>query len=138
MPALPAEVVAASTLTIRQLDEGTHARLRERAAKNGRSVEAEVRALLDAAVGRPEANLLLSLHAAWHRQGVSTWTSWLARTCPKRSICPDLRTTTPPYPLFLATIRCTRPLRPRALHGWEGYYRQEIRHLLTSLESQEH
>ena len=34
------------TLTIRQLNERTHARLRERAASHGRSVEAEVRAIL--------------------------------------------------------------------------------------------
>jgi len=51
------------TLTIRQLDERTHARLRGRAAEHGRSVEAEVRAILDAAVNLPEQNLLLSLHA---------------------------------------------------------------------------
>lgn len=52
------------TLTIRHVDERTHARLRVRAATNGRSVEAEVRAILDAAVNRPEQNLLLSLHDA--------------------------------------------------------------------------
>lgn len=52
------------TLTIRQLDERTHARLRGRAAEHGRSVEAEVRAILDAAVNLPEQNLLLSLHAS--------------------------------------------------------------------------
>jgi plasmid stability protein len=51
------------TLTIRQLDERTHARLRGRAAELGRSVEAEVRAILDAAVNLPERNFLLSLHA---------------------------------------------------------------------------
>mgnify|MGYP003376914030 CR=1 FL=1 len=51
------------SLTIRQLDERTHARLRGRAAKNGRSVEAEVRAILDATVDVPEANFLLTLHA---------------------------------------------------------------------------
>ena len=50
-----------STLTIRQLDERTHARLRGRAAEHGRSVEAEVRASLDAAVNVPERNFLLSL-----------------------------------------------------------------------------
>ena len=50
-----------STLTIRQLDERTHARLRGRAAEHGRSVEAEVRAILDAAVNVPERNFLLSL-----------------------------------------------------------------------------
>jgi len=58
-----------STLTIRQLDEHTHARLRGRAAKHGRSVEAEVRAILDAAVNIPERNLLLSLHAAMAQAG---------------------------------------------------------------------
>lgn len=52
-----------SILTIRQLDERTHARLRGRAAEHGRWVEAEVRAILDAPVNRPERNLLLSLHA---------------------------------------------------------------------------
>ena len=52
------------TLTIRQLDERTHARLRGRAAEHGRSVEAEVRAILDAAVNLPEQNFLLSLHAS--------------------------------------------------------------------------
>lgn len=50
-----------STLTIRQLDELTHARLRRRAAEHRRSVEAEVRAILAAAVDVPEQNLLLTL-----------------------------------------------------------------------------
>jgi plasmid stability protein len=50
-------------LTIRQLDERTHARLRGRAAEHGRSVKAEVRAILDAAVNLSEQNFLLSLHA---------------------------------------------------------------------------
>lgn len=54
-----------STLTIRQLNEHTHARLRGRAAKHGRSVEAEVRAILDAAVDLPEENILLALHATF-------------------------------------------------------------------------
>lgn len=35
-----------ATLTIRGLDEETHARLRIRAAQHGRSMEAEVRAIL--------------------------------------------------------------------------------------------
>ena len=51
-------------LTIRQLNERTHARLRSRAAKHGRSVEAEVRAILDAAVDLPEENILLALRGA--------------------------------------------------------------------------
>ncbi len=53
-----------ATLTIRQLNERTHARLRRRAAEHGRSVEAEVRAILDAAVDLPEHNFLLSLRAS--------------------------------------------------------------------------
>ncbi len=52
------------TLTIRKLNERTHALLRGRAAAHGRSVEAEVRAILDAAVNRPEGNILLALHSA--------------------------------------------------------------------------
>ena len=58
------------TLTIHRLDERTHARLRRQAAKHGRSVEAEVRAILDAAVDLPEANILLTLHAAFAGSGV--------------------------------------------------------------------
>jgi len=57
------------TLTIRQLDERTHARLRGRAAQHGRSVEAEVRAILDASVDLPEENFLLALHAAMSEIG---------------------------------------------------------------------
>lgn len=57
------------TLTIMQLDERTHARLRARAAEHGRSVEAEVRAILDAAVNLPERDLLLSLHATMAQVG---------------------------------------------------------------------
>lgn len=58
-----------STLTIRQLNEQTHARLRGRAAKHGRSVEAEVRAILDAAVDLPEENILLALHGSFAEVG---------------------------------------------------------------------
>ncbi len=58
-----------STLTIRQLDERTHARLRGRAAEHGRSVEAGVRAILDAVVNRPERNFLLSLHDSMTESG---------------------------------------------------------------------
>lgn len=39
-----------ATLTIRNVPEGVHQALRRRAAENARSVEAEVRALLEAAV----------------------------------------------------------------------------------------
>lgn len=58
-----------ATLTIRQLDERTLAWLRGRAAQHGRSVEAEVRAILDAAVLLPEQNFLLALHASAAREG---------------------------------------------------------------------
>ena len=57
------------TLTIRQLAARTHARLRGRAAEHGRSVEAEVRAILDAAVNVPEHNFLLSLHTSMVQAG---------------------------------------------------------------------
>ena len=53
-----------ATLTIRQLDEHTHAQLRTRAARHNQSVEAEVRAILDAEMGRPETNILVALHEA--------------------------------------------------------------------------
>lgn len=42
-----------STLTIRGLDDETHARLRVQAAQHGHSMEAEVRAILQAAVAPP-------------------------------------------------------------------------------------
>lgn len=58
-----------ATLTMRRLDERTHARLRARAAKQGRSVEAEVRAILDAAVDLPEEDFLLARHAAMSHPG---------------------------------------------------------------------
>jgi len=58
-----------ATLTIRHLDERTHARLRGRAAEHGRSVEAEVRAILDAAVNVPDQTFLLALHASFEEIG---------------------------------------------------------------------
>jgi len=42
-----------ATLTIRGLDEETHARLRVMAAEHGRSMEAEVRAILQESVSSP-------------------------------------------------------------------------------------
>lgn len=42
-----------ATLTIRGLDEATKARLRVRAARHGRSMEAEVRAILEATLAPP-------------------------------------------------------------------------------------
>lgn len=45
-----------TAITIRNLSEETHRALRQRAAAHGRSTEAEVRAILDAAV-RPHERL---------------------------------------------------------------------------------
>lgn len=42
-----------ATLTIRNLDEGTKARLRVSAARHGRSMEAEVRAILEETLPAP-------------------------------------------------------------------------------------
>ena len=44
-----------AALTIRGLDEQTHARLRVEAARHGRSMEAEVRAILRDRFATPEA-----------------------------------------------------------------------------------
>ncbi len=44
------EVVAVATLTIRDLDDAVKARLRVRAARNGRSMEAEARSILRTAL----------------------------------------------------------------------------------------
>lgn len=56
-------------LKIRQLDERTHARLAARAAKHGRTVEAEIRAILDVAVDVPEENFLLALRKTMSEVG---------------------------------------------------------------------
>lgn len=45
-----------ATITVRQLSDDTHARLRVRAAEHGRSVEAEVRAILDEATEPPRVD----------------------------------------------------------------------------------
>jgi len=45
-----------STLTIRNVDQAVKERLRVRAARNGRSMEAELRHILWEAVGEEEAN----------------------------------------------------------------------------------
>jgi antitoxin FitA len=44
-----------ATLTVRGLDDDTRARLRIRAARNGRSMEAEVRAILHDTLSEPDA-----------------------------------------------------------------------------------
>jgi plasmid stability protein len=45
-----------ATLTIRGLDDGTKARLRVSAARHGRSMEAEVRSILEEALPPPRAS----------------------------------------------------------------------------------
>ena len=54
-----------ASMSIRDLDDGVRDRLRLRAAANGRSMEAEARAILAAAVGEPdrEVGLFLTLMA---------------------------------------------------------------------------
>jgi len=48
-----------ATITVQDVDDDVLRRLRQRAAANGRSLEAEARAILTAAVARP------GLGAAW-------------------------------------------------------------------------
>ncbi|MHB1810394.1 MAG: FitA-like ribbon-helix-helix domain-containing protein [Solirubrobacteraceae bacterium] len=62
-----------ATLTIRGLDERTKARLRVRAARHGRSMEAEVRAILqDALPGEPPSVGLGSrIHARFAAAGAA-------------------------------------------------------------------
>ncbi len=57
-----------STMTIRNIDDDLKARLRIRAAENGRSMEAEVRSILKVALMENEgdANLVLE-------KGLGTW-----------------------------------------------------------------
>lgn len=45
-----------ATLTIRDLDEDLRAQLRVRAARHGRSMEAEVRAILREALAKPQVS----------------------------------------------------------------------------------
>lgn len=60
-----------ATLTIRGLDEQTHARLRVRAAQHGRSMEAEVRAILADSLASPtlEHGLGSRIHARFSALG---------------------------------------------------------------------
>ncbi len=52
-----------AAITVRGLSEETHRALKSRAGQHGRSTEAEVRAILDAAVSTPERVRLGSLLA---------------------------------------------------------------------------
>lgn len=60
------------TLTIRNIDEWTHQALRVRAAKHGRSMEAEVRDLLEQIVRQPDktpGEIGREIHAAFAKLG---------------------------------------------------------------------
>ncbi|WP_201415397.1 FitA-like ribbon-helix-helix domain-containing protein [Mesorhizobium sp. J8] len=61
-----------AAVTVRNLPEETHRALRVRAAINGRSTEAEIRAILEAAV-RPESRVRVGtlLSAIARRSGVT-------------------------------------------------------------------
>jgi plasmid stability protein len=69
--ALLAEVVPVADVSIRNLDDRVRERLRVRAAAHGRSMEAEMRAILVEAVQEPgdEEGLLSALVAAARSQG---------------------------------------------------------------------
>lgn len=61
-----------ASITIRNLDERTKARLRVRAAQHGRSMEEEARTLLRAALsedGVPRGNLADAIRARFRRLG---------------------------------------------------------------------
>ncbi len=49
-----------ASLSIRELDEQVRLRLRQRAARNGRSMEAEIRAILTDAVSQPRDSVGLA------------------------------------------------------------------------------
>lgn len=49
------EVVAVAAVSVRDLDDDVKERLRIRAAENGRSMEAEIRAILVSAVNEPSS-----------------------------------------------------------------------------------
>jgi plasmid stability protein len=51
-----ASIACIATLTIRDVDDGLRTRLRVRAARHGRSMEAEVRAILREALAKPAAS----------------------------------------------------------------------------------
>jgi len=61
-----------ASITIRNLDEKTKARLRVRAAQHGRSMEEEARTVLRAALREgsfPRGNLAEAIHARFRRFG---------------------------------------------------------------------
>lgn len=63
------EVMLMATLTIRNLPEETRRALKARAAHNDRSMEAEVRAILEEAVKPAQPDLLSVIHSLRHKTG---------------------------------------------------------------------
>jgi antitoxin FitA len=58
-----------ATLTVRGLDDETRTRLRVRAAQHGRSMEAEVRAILQETLAEPGGGLGTRIHARFAAMG---------------------------------------------------------------------
>ncbi|WP_136515953.1 FitA-like ribbon-helix-helix domain-containing protein [Geomonas edaphica] len=63
-----------ASLTIRMLDENLKSQLRLRAARNGRSMEAEARAILAESLREPrvEQNLALVIHRRFESLGIES------------------------------------------------------------------
>jgi plasmid stability protein len=78
--------VGVAAISVRDLDDDVRERLRVRAARNGRSMEAEVRAILTAAVSEPEppADLFTTLHERFAALG-GVDLELPARTTPARA-----------------------------------------------------
>jgi plasmid stability protein len=62
------EVVRMASIVVRNLDEGVKQRLRVRAAQHGRSMEAEVRSILEESV-RDQENFGLAIMEAFRKHG---------------------------------------------------------------------
>ena len=85
--ALLAEVVVVAAVSIRNLDDTVRERLRVRAAAHGRSMEAEMRAILVEAVREPDADegLLGALAARFGELG-GVDLDLPSRTAPPRAV----------------------------------------------------
>ncbi|BDA65701.1 MULTISPECIES: FitA-like ribbon-helix-helix domain-containing protein [Actinomyces] len=51
-----------AAVAVRNLDDQTHARLKEMAARHGHSLEAEIRRILDKAAGLPDENIGMAFY----------------------------------------------------------------------------
>jgi plasmid stability protein len=65
---LIAEVVRMAAIVVRNLDEGVKQRLRVRAAQHGRSMEAEVRSILEESV-REQENFAVAIMETFRKHG---------------------------------------------------------------------